>query len=293
MLRAIRFANRFGYRIDEPTWNGICQNAERIRIVSRERIAEELNKTLMHPAPGSAFKAMFDTGLLPLVLPELHKMQGVEVRNGIGHKDNFYHTLKVLDNLCALSDNLWLRWAAILHDIGKPRTKRFTEGIGWSFHGHDDLGARMVPRIFEQLKLPLNEKMRFVQKMVQLHQRPITLASEEVTDSAIRRIVVDADEHLEELLTLCRADITTRDPRKHARYLENYDALEARIREVQERDALRNWQPPVDGADIMKATGLGPSPRIGEIKQRIRDAILDGEIPNTREAALQLLAKLV
>jgi putative nucleotidyltransferase with HDIG domain len=286
MLRATRFASRLGYEIHPDTWAGIERNAERIGIVSQERIAEELNKTLRTPEPSIGFKLLFRSGLLQRIFPELHAMHGVELRNGIGHKDNFYHTLKVLDNLAAVSPDVWLRWGALLHDIGKPRTKRFTPGGGWSFHGHDDVGARMVPKIFARLKLPQNEHLRFVQKMVALHQRPIALASGEVTDAAIRRIVVDAGDDLDALLMLCRADITTKDPRKHARYLANYDALEQRIYEVLERDRLRNWQPALDGQDIMQAFNLPPGPLVGQIKQRVRDAVLDGLIPNDRDAAL-------
>jgi putative nucleotidyltransferase with HDIG domain len=218
-------------------------------------------------------------------------MQGVDRREGVGHKDNFFHTLKVVDNIVSMTDDLWLRWAALLHDIGKPRTKRFRQG-GWTFHGHEDVGARMVPKIFKKLKLPQNEKMRYVQKLVRLHQRPIALAGGEVTDSAIRRLVVEAGEDLEDLLTLCRADITTRDPKREARYLKNYDALEARIRHVLERDELRNWQPPVSGEDIMAEFDLKPSKAVGEIKAAIREAILEGEIPNDRGAAINHMRRV-
>jgi poly(A) polymerase len=292
MLRAVRFACRFGFAIAPETFAGIARNAERLRILSMERVSGELNKVLACERPSVGFKLMFQAGLLPHIFPELQAMHGVDVREGVGHKDNFFHTLKVVDNLAATSPNLWLRWAALLHDIGKPRTKRYTPGQGWSFHGHDDLGARMVPKIFARLKLPQNEKMRYVQKLVQLHQRPIALASGEVTDSAIRRIVVDAGDDLEDLLTLCRADITTRDPRKHARYLENYAALENRIREVLERDALRNWQPPISGEDIMHTFGIGPSEKVGRIKNAIREAVLDGDIPNDPQAAHELMLRL-
>jgi putative nucleotidyltransferase with HDIG domain len=212
-------------------------------------------------------------------------MQGVEARDGIRHKDNFFHTLKVLDNVCAASDNVWLRWAALLHDIGKPKTKRFQEGAGWTFHGHEDVGAKMIPKLFKRLRLPQNEKMRYVQKLVRLHQRPIALADEEVTDSAIRRLVVEAGEDLDDLLALCRADITTRDPKRHRRYLQNYADLEERIHTVLERDALRNWQPPVDGQMIMDYFQIPPSKQVGEIKAAVRNAILDGEIPNDDAAA--------
>jgi len=286
MLRAVRFATRFGYQLVPATEDALKRHAHRLAIISQERITEELNKLLAADAPGWGFRQLFRAELLHLFFPELVALQGIERREGIGHKDNFYHTLQVLDNLAAVSDNLWLRWAALLHDIGKPRTKRFTPEFGWSFHGHEDVGGRMVPILFRRLKLPLGQEMRYVQKLVKLHQRPIALAGGEVTDSAIRRIVVDAAEDLDDLLTLCRADITTRSPKREAQYLANYDALEQRIHDVLERDALRNWQPPIDGQDIMAAFNLRPGPEVGRLKNAVREAILDGEIPNDREAAL-------
>ncbi len=292
MLRAARFAAVLDCFIDETTFAALERNRDRLPIVSPERIAEELNKMMMAAQPSKGWLILFKSKLLPLILPELQALHGVDRVNGIGHKDNFFHTLKVLDNLAELSDSLWLRWAALLHDIAKPLTKRFEPGIGWTFHGHEDRGARLVPQIFRRLRLPQNEKMRFVQLMVQLHQRPIALADSEVTDSAIRRLIVDAGEHLDELLLLCRADITTRDTSKLFRFRANYDALEARIREVEERDALRNWQPPISGELIMETFGLKPGPAVGAIKNAIREAILEGEIPNDYEAAYAYMQRI-
>jgi putative nucleotidyltransferase with HDIG domain len=289
MLRAIRFAARLRFRIEDATYRGLISEAHRIEIISQERIAEELNKLLLTEQPSQGFKLLFDTGLLKLILPELHRMQGVERINGQGHKDNFYHTLQVVDNACRLTDNLWLRWAALLHDIAKPLTKRFVPGTGWTFHGHEERGARLVPKIFGRLKLPQNEKMRYVQKLVRLHQRPIALVDEIITDSAIRRLVVEAGEDLNDLLTLCRADITTRNEAKHHTYLANYDHIEARIREIEERDNLRNWQPPITGEIIMQHFGLPPSPMVGQIKTAVREAILEGIIPNEYEPAFEYM----
>jgi putative nucleotidyltransferase with HDIG domain len=285
MLRAARFAARLQFRIHPDTLHAMRQYAERIKIVSQERITDEFNKILLARKPSIGLNILYKTELLPYILPELARLQGVEVRDGVGHKDNFYHSLKVVDNIAPMTDELWVRWAALLHDIAKPKTKRFVPGVGWTFHGHEDLGAKWVPKIFERMRLPLDHKMKLVQKLVRLHQRPIALTSEEVTDSAIRRIVVEAGEDLERLLTLCRADITTRNPNKHSRYLANYMALEDRIREVEARDQLRNWQPPISGEDIMATFGLRPSRAVGEIKNAIREAILDGIIPNDRSAA--------
>lgn len=285
MLRAVRFASRLQYRIAPETYQALRNNAARLEIVSKERIADEFNKILLTDKPSVGLLLLFKTGLLRYVLPELEAMQGVEEREGIRHKDNFYHTLKVVDNLAEKSENLWLRWAALLHDIGKPRTKRFQPGQGWTFHGHEDVGARMVPKIFRQLKLPMGTERKYVQKLVRLHQRPIALAGGEVTDSAIRRIVVEAGEELDDLLTLCRADITTRSQQRYQRYLANYAALEERIHHVLERDRLRNWQPPIGGQEIMETFNLKPSKVVGEIKNAIREAILEGEISNDPEAA--------
>lgn len=292
MMRAIRFATTLEFTIEKKTYEAIKNNANRIKIISKERIVDELNKIIMAKKPSTGFKLLFYTGLLEIIFPELHKMYGVEVINGKAHKDNFFHTLQVLDNLCSYSDNLWLRWAAILHDIAKPLTKKFHPEHGWTFHGHEDKGAQMVPHIFKRLRLPLNEKMKFVQKMVKLHLRPIALVDEEVTDSAIRRLIVDAGEDLEELLKLCRADITTRDSNKLEKYLKNYDYVEKRIQEVIELDNLRNWQPPITGEMIMEYFQIKPSPIIGEIKNAIRNAILDGEIPNEYEPAFEFMKKI-
>ncbi len=289
MMRAIRFATTLEFTIEKKTYEAIRSNANRIKIISKERIADELNKMIMANKPSIGFKMLFYTGLLEIIFPELYRMQGVEVIEGKAHKDNFFHTLQVLDNLCVYSDNLWLRWAAILHDIAKPLTKKFNPQHGWTFHGHEDKGAQMVPQIFKKLRLPLNEKMKFVQKMVKLHLRPIALVDEEVTDSAIRRLIVDAGEDLEQLLKLCRADITTRDSNKLEKYLKNYDNVEKRIHEVIEADNLRNWQPPITGEMIMEYFQLKPSPVVGEIKNAIRNAILDGVIPNNYSAAFDYM----
>jgi len=289
MMRAVRFAATLGFEIHPDTLAAIGPNAERIHIVSAERVADELNKLILAPKPSVGFKHMFYTGLLAQIFPEMQALHGVEVRNGIGHKDNFFHTLKVLDNICQMTDSLWLRWAAILHDIAKPPTKRFDDRLGWTFHGHEERGARMVPKIFRRMKLPQNEKMLYVQKLVRLHLRPIALVDDGVSDSAIRRLVVDAGEELDDLLTLCRADITTRNEAKHERILANYDAVERRIHEVLERDALRNWQPVITGEDIMREFRLAPGPAVGELKLAVRNAILDGHVPNDYAPALAYL----
>lgn len=285
MMRCIRFATQLGFRIEDSTYAALRENRKRIEIISKERINDELHKIILAKTPSVGFKLLFNTGLLVLIFPELAAMQGTEVRNGQGHKDNFYHTIGVLDNLSEMTDNLWLRWVALMHDIGKPRTKRFEPEHGWTFHGHEDVGARMVPKIFAAMKLPQNEKMKYVQLLTQLHQRPIALVNEQVSDSAIRRIVVDAGEHLDDLLTFCRADITSSNPEKVRRFRENYAVLEQRIREVGERDNLRNWQPPITGEIIMATFGLPPSRAVGEIKNAVREAILEGTIPNDYDAA--------
>lgn len=286
MMRAIRFSTQLGFTIEQRTYEAIFVNCNRLGIVSQERITEELNKIVMTKVPSVGFKLLSDTGLLGRFFPEMMHLHGVDFVNGRGHKDNFYHTLQVLDNLCAMSDDLWLRWAAILHDIAKPATKRYYPKQGWTFHGHEDLGAKWVPRIFKDLRLPQDQKMKFVQKLVQLHLRPIALVDDGVTDSAIRRLVVDAGEDLEALMTLCRADITTRNAAKVQRILRNFDEVEAKIMDVAERDALRNWQPPLTGEMIMEMFGIPPGKLVGEVKLAVREAILDGVIPNELEAAM-------
>lgn len=292
MLRAIRFATRLNYTIDPATWNSIVENASRIKIVSQERITDELNGIIACEKPGRGFELLFDAGLLQLILPELAAMQGIETRNGKSHKDNFYHTLQVLDQLCALSDNLWLRWSAILHDIAKPATKRFDPQEGWTFHGHEDRGSRMVNGIFRRLRLPLDEKMRYVEKMVALHLRPIVLGQEIVTDSAVRRLIVDAGEDLPDLMKLCQADITSKNAKKVERHLANLQKVQSKIDDVIERDKLRNWQPPVTGNHILSAFEIADPKMIGEIKNAVREAIIEGDVPNELEPALEFMRSI-
>lgn len=289
MLRAVRFATQLGFTIADASFGSIQRNAERLAIVSAERVHTELNKIILTPKPSIGFQLLLTSGLLQQFLPEMVELQGAEEKFGMGHKDNFYHTLQVLDNVAAESDDLWLRWGAILHDIAKPRTKRFEPGHGWTFHGHEDKGARMVPGIFRRLKLPLDDQMRFVQKLVALHLRPIALTKEEVTDSAVRRLLFDAGDDIDALMILCRADITSKNERKKERYLRNYELVMRKLQEVEEKDRVRNFQPPVTGEDIMRAFGIGPCKLIGDIKTVIKDAVLDGTIQNDRAQAWRLM----
>ena len=289
MMRAIRFATQLNFKIDIKAIQAIADQAERIRIISKERIIDELNKIVLAPKPSVGFRYLFDTGLLKLIFPAMQQLQGVDIIDGRGHKDNFYHTLEVLDNVAELSDDLWLRWAAIMHDIAKPATKRFDKRIGWTFHGHEDRGARMVPKLFASLKLPLHDKMKFVQKLVQLHLRPIVLAQDIVTDSAVRRLLFEAGDDIDALMMLCHADVTTKNEFKKKKYRQNFELVKQKLKDVEERDKIRNWQPPLSGADIMELFQIGPGRMVGLLKNALREAVLEGNIPNERDAALDFM----
>lgn len=291
MMRAIRFACQLKFTIDSDTFDAIERNAGRIDIVSPERITEELNKILLSEKPSVGLKLLSDSKLLSHFLPELENMKGVDVINKMGHKDNFYHTIQVVDNLSQMSDSLYLRWAALLHDIAKPLTKKYSENIGWSFHGHEFIGAKMVPGIFKRMRLPLNEKMRFVQKLVHLHLRPIILSQEEVTDSAVRRLLFEAGNDIDDLMLLCEADITSKNEKKIKLHLQNFALVRRKLKEIEERDHIRNFQPPVSGNEIKEVFGIGPGKEIGIIKDFIKEAILEGEIPNEAQAARDLMYK--
>ena len=289
MMRAVRFASQLGFRIADDTFEAITRNAKRIEIVSAERVMVEINKIMLSPLPSTGLKLMQKSGLMQLILPEISALAGVETVDGRGHKDIFYHTMQVLDNVTEQSDNLWLRWAALLHDVGKPGVKRYDAKQGWTFHGHEARGAHMVKKIFKRLRLPLGEEMRYVEKLVMLHMRPIILAEDVVTDSAVRRLLFEAGDDIDDLMLLCNADITTRNEEKQRRHRANFELVKRKLVELEERDRIRNFQPPVSGQDIMDTFGIGPCREIGTIKDAIKDAILDGQIPNERDAAWQMM----